>query len=579
MTSARRIVARSTDLHGDGPHHACADGTDLVLVRTDGQLRAFDGRCPHQGALLGEGELEAGVLVCRNHRWRFDARTGARLGGPQCLRAHPLHEVGDRVEVELLASEAEPVRAGTRTIADLPGPRPWPVVGNALQLDARRVHATLEGWAREHGRLYRAKLGKRTMVVVSEPALIAEILRRRPETYRRIDRMEIIFEELGVGGVFSAEGAAWRAQRKLAMGALDHRHLAAFFDTLRQVAERLHRRWELAADEGRVLDVQGEMMRFTVDVTTRLAFSHATDTIGDQQSALLDDLGPVFPGVSRRLNAPFPYWRLLKLPADRRLERSVASVRRWLEGIIATTRTQLAADPARAADPRNFLEAMLTAKDAEGRPFSNEVVFGNAMTMLLAGEDTTANTLAWAVHLLLDAPAELAALRHQVDAVLGDDRVPASMAATRALDEVEAIANETMRLEPVAPLMFFQNIPAVTLGDLALPPGSAVCVLPRVAATDPARADDPLAFRPARWKDGRLAAEMQRSGVFVPFGSGPRICPGRSLALLEIRVVLATLVRSFEIERVGRAADVGEAFDFTLTPTDLRMRLRRRAAA
>jgi cytochrome P450 len=64
--------------------------------------------------------------------------------------------------------------------------------------------------------------------------------------------------------------------------------------------------------------------------------------------------------------------------------------------------------------------------------------------------------------------------------------------------------------------------------------------------------------------------------VFVPFGSGPRICPGRSLALLEIRVVLATLVRSFELERVGQAQDVGEEFGFTLTPTGLRMRLRRR---
>ena len=371
-------------------------------------------------------------------------------------------------------------------------------------------------------------------------------------------------------------GAEWRPQRKLAMGALDHRHLAAFFTTLREVAERLRRRWEAAADDGRVLDMQSEMMRFTIDVTTRLAFSHATDTIGGQQSKLLDDLDPVFPGIARRLHTPFPYWRLFKLPADRRLERSIASVRQWLAEIIEKTRQELRADPTRAEDPRNFLEAMLAAKDSEGRPFSNEVVFGNAMTMLLAGEDTTANTLAWAVHFLLDAPAELAALRARVDEVLGEHRVPADMAATRALDDVEAIANETMRLKPVAPLMFYQNVPEVTLGDLRLPPGSAVCVLTRVAAMDPARVDDPMVFRPARWRDGRLATEMQRSGVFVPFGSGPRICPGRSLALLEIRVVLATLLRSFELERVGRPDEVGEEFGFTLTPTDLRVRLRRR---
>jgi len=575
----RCLVARTSDLSGDGPHHVTADGTDLVLLRVDGRLHAYDGQCPHQGALLGEGELDGGVLVCRNHRWRFDARTGERIGGPQCLRAHTVHELDDRIEVVLATSEAKTNETKTtRTRDDLPGPRAWPLVGNALQLDQKQIHATLEAWARRYGPLYRVSLGPRLFVVVTEPALIAEVLRRRPDTWRRIDRMEHIFGELGVNGVFSAEGAEWRPQRKLAMGALDHRHLTAFFATLREVAERLRRRWEAAADEGRVLDVQSEMMRFTVDVTTRLAFSHATDTIGGQQSKLLDDLDPVFPGVARRLNAAFPYWRLVKLPADRKLERSLASVRQWLAGIIEKTRAELRAEPARAEDPRNFLEAMLSAKDAEGRPFPNDVVFGNAMTMLLAGEDTTANTLAWAVHLLLDAPAELAALRARIDEVLGDELVPADMGVTRALDEVEAIANETMRLRPVAPLMFFQNVPDVTLGDLQLPAGSAVCLLTRVAVTDPTRVDDPTAFRPARWRDGRLAAEMQRSGVFVPFGSGPRICPGRSLALLEIRVVLATLLRSFELERVGRSDDVGEEFGFTLTPTNLHVRLRRRAA-
>jgi cytochrome P450/nitrite reductase/ring-hydroxylating ferredoxin subunit len=575
----RCIVARSVDLQGDGPHHVSADGTDLVLLRVDGRLRAFDGHCPHQGTLLGEGELDGDALVCRNHRWRFDVHTGQRIGGPQCLRAHAVHEVDGRVEVVLADDEAAAKQSGGRTRDELSGPRPWPLVGNALQLEPRRLHATLEGWARRYGSLYQVRLGARPFVVVTDPALIAEILRNRPETYRRIDRMQIVFGELGVNGVFSAEGAEWRPQRKLAMGALDHRHLTAFFSTLREVAERLRRRWEQAADSGRVVDVPGEMMRFTVDVTTRLAFSEPTDTINDQQSDLLDDIDPVFPGVSRRLNSPFPYWRYLKLPRDRKLERSIANVRQWLERIIAKTRVELQADPQRAEDPRNFLEAMLSARDAEGRPFSNTVVFGNAMTMLLAGEDTTANTLAWAVHLLLDAPEEFASLRAAIDRVLGDDLVPADMAAAKALDEVEAIANETMRMKPVAPLMFFENVPPVTLGELRLAPGSALCMLTRVAAMDPMRVDEPEAFRPARWRDGRLAAEMMRSGVFIPFGSGPRICPGRSLALLELRVVLATLLRSFELERVGRSEDVHEDFDFTLTPTNLRARLHRRASA
>lgn len=460
--------------------------------------------------------------------------------------------------------------------AQLPGPKGLPLLGNAPQLDQQRVHQTLEAWARQYGSLYRVKFGRRPFVVTTEPELIAEVLRKRPDTYRRIDRMELIFDELGVAGVFSAEGAPWRAQRKLAMRALDNNHLNAFFATLLDVAKHLHQRWEAAADKGDVLDVVDEMMRFTIDVTTRLAFAEETDTIGGKQSTLLDDIDGILPGVSRRLSAAFPYWRLFRLPRDRKLDRSIKQLRAWLGELIERTRADLKADPSRAEAPRNFLEAMLVATDADGKPFSNEIVFGNAITMLLAGEDTTANTLAWAVHFLLDSPAELSALRTHIDQVLGDARVPTDMAMTRTLEDIESVANETMRLKPVAPILFLQNIPALTLGDLQLEPGTALILLTRVSGMDPKRIENPEVFRPNRWREGAIAAEMQRSGVFVPFGSGPRICPGRSLALLEIRVVLATLLRSFELERVGRSEDVEEVFGFTLTPTHLKVRLRRR---
>src|SRR3984893_13239537 len=86
LTSASVIrVANLDQLHGDGPHALSANGFDVVVVRTPAGFRAFEGRCPHQGALLGEGELDGDKLVCRNHRWRFSVRSGKREGGPQCL--------------------------------------------------------------------------------------------------------------------------------------------------------------------------------------------------------------------------------------------------------------------------------------------------------------------------------------------------------------------------------------------------------------------------------------------------------------------------------------------------------------
>ena len=215
MTTERRcFLAHARDLTGDGPHHVTAEGHDLVLLRVDGQLRAFDGQCPHQGALLGEGELEGGALVCRNHRWRFDARTGARIGGPQCLRAHAVHEVDGRVEVVLASAEAAQGETGVRTRDDLPGPRPWPVVGNALQLEPRRLHVTLEGWARRYGPLYRVRLGARPFVVVTEPV--------HEDLYAAGESVEIQAEvggDLTVAGQTVTDDLAARAAETAVTGA------------------------------------------------------------------------------------------------------------------------------------------------------------------------------------------------------------------------------------------------------------------------------------------------------------------------------------------------------------------------
>ena len=570
-------VAHRDDIDDDGPHHVSSEGVDAVLVRVDGELRAFQGLCPHQGALLGEGELVDGQLVCRNHRWCFDADSGERVGGSQCLERYPLREVDGRIELDLESAREAAETDVHRHPEDLPGPKGWPMVGNALQITPEKLHLDLEEWAREYGKVYTFRIGPEPAVAIAVPEMMAEALQQRPDTFTRFAETQRVFAELGIRGVFSEEGEAWRPQRRLAMAALNPRRLRAFFPTLRAVTERLKARWERAADEGRTIDLQSDMMRFTVDITTRLAFSEETNTIGDETSPLLDNLDPVFPKIMDRLSALIPYWRFFKLPSDRRVERGLAEVREWLSEIIERTRDELEANPERADNPRNFLESMLLARDADGEPYDEEIIFGNAMTMLLAGEDTTANTLAWAVHLLLDAPEATATLRNAVDDVLGDTPVAESMETAGELSAVESVANETMRLKPVVPHTFLTAAEDTVVGDLAIEEGTHVTVLARMPGLDPEVVDHPEQFDPDRWDDPRMVANMQRSGQFMPFGSGPRICPGRSLALLEIRMALSMLYHNFEVERVGEPEDVEEILGFTMAPEGLRVKLRPRS--
>ena len=577
-------IARTTDLRGDGPFALFADGIDLVVVRTSSGLRAFQGRYPHQGALLGEGELNGEALVCRNHRWQFDATSGKRKGGPECLVSCPVEVRGDDLWVDttpLRRAAGAPAHAVVRRRVDeLPGPTGLPIVGNALQIDLNRFHLALEQWAAEYGPVYRYRMGPNTVVVFSDPTLSEQVLRARPEAFRRVGNVEPVFEEMGVAGVFSAEGTVWRPQRRLAMEALSHRNLKGFYPTLELVARRLRSRWERKAKAGATLDIAEELKRFTVDVTTALALGHDVNTTEQDEDVIQQKLGLVFPAFNRRLFALIPTWRWVRMPSDRKLDRALAELREWLAVHIAEARARLEADPTLAERPRSFLESMIAARDGEGRPFPDAIIFGNAMTMLLAGEDTTAYSLAWAVHHLCDEPAVVTRLRAEVDDLLGGDSVPHEIETANRLVFAGAIANEAMRLRPVAPLQLFEANRDFAVGDVDVPKGTWVCTLTRPPAADERNFASATTFRPERWLEGHGAKHGRHEpSAHTPFGSGPRICPGRTLALLEMKVVLAMLYGAFDVERVGDGAAVCELYAFTMSPVGVRVKLRVRQGA
>jgi cytochrome P450 len=131
-----------------------------------------------------------------------------------------------------------------------------------------------------------------------------------------------------------------------------------------------------------------------------------------------------------------------------------------------------------------------------------------------------------------------------------------------------------MRVHPVAPVNFVQTTVDTVLGDVELPAGTGVVVLSRLPATDARWFAAPERFQPSRWIDA--GGQTHDPSAHLPFGSGPRICPGRTLAMVEMRIVLATLYKSFEIERVGPAETVTELYSFTVGPKGLRVRIRPR---
>ena len=339
---------------------------------------------------------------------------------------------------ETQAADRDPSQANSaapdvlRSIADLPGPRGLPLLGNLLQVETARFHTTLSQWADAFGPMYRFRIATREALVISDSELINIVLRDRPEGYRRRKSLQAVMLELGVDGVFNAEGPDWRRQRKLAMHAMNTGHLREFFGRLEQVTARLQHRWERAAATGERVDAQRDLMRFTVDVTSGLAFGTDLNTLEQEGDVLQNHLERIFPALARRLLAPFPYWRWLKLPADRALDRAMAEVHKLVNGLIADARARVRARKEGETAPANFLDAMVAAQSDDMGAFTDDEIVGNTLTMLLGGEDTTANTLAWMMHLMAIHPHVQAEMQAEADRVLGTAERPSDYASTEA---------------------------------------------------------------------------------------------------------------------------------------------------
>ncbi len=476
-----------------------------------------------------------------------------------------------------LVSTAASATPPARRIADLPGPRGLPLVGNLLQVDRRRLHQHVEAWARQFGPLFRFQLGPRTLVGVADHEVLHALLRDRPDGFRRTRQLERLGLELGFKpGVFGANGDAWRAQRRMVMAGFDPAHVRAYFPSLQKVALRLRGRWQRAARAGTTIDLQSDLMRYTVDAIAGLAFGTDINTLESDDDVIQRHLDKIFPAFYRRLFALLPVWRWHKSAADRELEASMRAVNVAIDGFIADARQRLAADPARRAAPPNLLEAMIVAADAGDSGVTDQQVAGNVMTMLLAGEDTTANTLAWMIHLLQRHPEALARARAEVLAHAGSVEAFTPESIGR-LDFVEACAHETMRLKPVAPFQAIEALRETRIGDLRIPAGTLIWCVMRSDSVSERFFPNAQAFDPARWLEGGAPGSTAASAkrVSIPFGAGPRVCPGRYIALLEIKMAIATLLAHFEIEHVGTddGREPAERMAFTMTPVGLKMRL------
>ncbi|MYM68451.1 cytochrome P450 [Pseudoduganella sp. FT55W] len=465
------------------------------------------------------------------------------------------------------------IAAELRHMHALPGPRPWPLAGNLPQMTTLRIHQDVEAWSKQYGPLFKISFGRTPILVVSSHELVTAVLRDRPDGFRRPAITAIISNEMGGRpGVFLAEGAAWRDQRRMVMAALAPHAVKAYFPSLVSVVQRLQKRWQQAARNGSVIDLAEDLKRYSVDIIAGLAFGTEVNTIDGGEDVIQRHMDVVLPAVARRSIALFPYWRYFKLPQDKQPDASLAALNRSVDELIAAARARLAAEPERRARPANLLEAMICAADEGGSGVDDVAVAGNVTTMLLAGEDTTSNTLAWMLYLLQQNPAAMRQAREEVLRVAPDPQA-FSIEQMDTLDYLDACAQEAMRLKPVAPFIPLEALRDSVVGDVQVPKGGLLWCVMRNDSVSESHVPNAADFKPERWlQRGEQAIDKH---VSMPFGAGVRTCPGRYLALLEIKLAAAMLLSRCQITAIDTAtgAPPEELMGFTMSPIGLRMQL------
>ena len=473
-----------------------------------------------------------------------------------------------------VASAAKIGVAGFRRIADLPGPKAVPIFGNMLQIESLRFHQFLENWAREFGTMYKLKMGHKFIMVISDHVLIANLLRDRPDALRRTTRTSRLLSEMGTTGVFTDEGDEWRKQRKLVMRGLTPEVIRRFFPTMINMTERLRLRWKDAVKSGKPVDVLRDLKAYALDITIGLAMGQDINALENDDNLLQRDIEGIFYRIARRLTSPIAYWRYFKLPVDRAADASVERISQAVRGFIAQTRKNLEVHPERRSKPSNMLEALLVARDEPDSGFIDEHVIGNAVTMVFAGEDTTSNTIAWLLHFLARDPQAANLIAEESDKILASHLVLQEFAGLEQFPYLDAATNEAMRIKPVAPLMGLETNKEMLIGDVLVPPGTPMLACLRHSGQLAGEFVEPETFRPARWlgADQALANDSPTRKLF-PFGGGPRFCPGRFLAMAEVRMVTTMIARNFTLSYDQNALPVEELFTFTMTPSALPIKL------
>lgn len=420
-------------------------------------------------------------------------------------------------------------------------PRPPMPIRQRSQIEAflvlRRNLLELWGEAAYEEDILPGRFLGRTQLMLNDPEAIRHVLIANSANYQRNIGTKRVLQPLLGGGLFLAEGDAWRHQRRTIAPAMAPRTmpiLARHVIAASELAEQA-----LVAGP-RVVELLPRLQRLALRIATQSMMSLEADSFAEPMRALLFRYGTrhAQPGL---LDLLLP--GSVQSPSDHARARFRAEWTQLIDGVI-TGREARPADP---DQPRDLFDLLASARDPEtGAGFDRALLRDEIATMIIAGHETTAVTLFWACFCAAKMKDEQEAIA--LEAASLDLSRDSAAAALPALVRTRAFLDEVLRLYPPAFLIVREAIESDTIAGHVIAPGTVISISPWVLQRHRRRWTTPDSFDSARFAPGATPPDRYS---YMPFGAGPRICVGAQFAITEAVLVLARLLRRFRITLVG----------------------------
>jgi cytochrome P450 len=407
-----------------------------------------------------------------------------------------------------------------------PGPRGRLLTGilPELRQDALGTYAR---YAREYGDCVTLRFGPSRVFMLSHPDLIEEVLVTKASNFTKHWGLRVAQRILG-NGLLTSEGDFWRRQRRLIQPAFTRERIAGYGSTMVKLADRRVAGWR----DGETRDVHEDMSQLALEIAAATLFG--ADDVEEETRRVNKALKDLTAGFGSHFFRIVRFPAYVPTPGNIRRERAARRLDNIIYDLIRRRRE--------GGPQSDLLGILLQARDEDdGTRMTDRQVRDEAMTLFLAGHDTTALTLTWGWYLLARHPQVARALAAEADTVLGG-RAPTPEDLPR-LRYADAVTHEIMRLYPSAYLVGRQAIEPCEIAGYRIPAGATVIMSQWVVHHDPRWYDDAEVFRPERWTGG-LLRRLPKYAYF-PFGGGPRVCIGNHFAMMEAVLVLTAMARNW----------------------------------